>query len=77
MEIEDVVKKLVGDIKPIGDSWKDSETFENLKVMCDLVNHLTGQIESVYESNKGDNQASVLKSANYAGKFLYELKERI
>ena len=70
MEIEDVVNKLIGDIRPVGESKKDEQSFENLKRMCLLVDNLVKQIDDVHSDNQGAHQASIIKSAEYADHFL-------
>lgn len=70
MEIEDVVNKLIGDIRPVGESKKDEQAFENLKRMCLLVDNLVKQIDDVHWDNIDAHQASIIKSAEYADHFL-------
>ncbi|KKL20322.1 hypothetical protein LCGC14_2456560, partial [marine sediment metagenome] len=40
IDIYEVVKKLVGDIEPVGASHIDKYNFENLKVMIGLIDKL-------------------------------------
>lgn len=47
MTIYDVVKKLVGPIRPVGDTIIDDERFKNLKVMTALVDKLLTDIDAV------------------------------
>ncbi len=47
MEIIDIVNKLVGKISPVGDSAADKERFENLQTMCDLIEELVIQLDSI------------------------------
>ncbi|GAI86093.1 unnamed protein product, partial [marine sediment metagenome] len=35
-----VVKKLIGNINPVGETNTDNERFENLKIICELTNKL-------------------------------------
>ena len=37
MEYTDIIKKLIGNINPIGETNTDNERFENLKELCYLV----------------------------------------
>ncbi len=66
----DIVKKLIGGIDPIGKSEIDSERFENLKDMCNLVSNLVSEIYKVYYENKDRHEASIKKAAQYADNFL-------
>lgn len=72
IDIYEVVKKLVGEIEPIGETRTDEARFENLKVMTDLVDKLITDIDGmcVYEKN---HQASMKKAAKYASDFLTRL----
>ena len=72
MKLVEIVNKLVGNINPIGKSEVDAKRFENLKVMCDLVNELITQIEDVNYRNKGAYEGSVVKCQEYAVNFLTE-----
>jgi hypothetical protein len=66
----DVVKKLIGNINPIGQSSVDEERFNNLKDMCDLVNNLVGLIDDVAWLNRDSHEHSVMKARDYAKSFL-------
>ena len=62
----DVVYKLIGKINPVGDSHRDSERFENLKLMCSLVEKLIVDIDSV-----AMEKDSHMGSVSYAGEYAY------
>ena len=51
MDIYEVVTKLVGRINPVGETETDNERYENLKVMCELVEKLIVDIDNVGYSN--------------------------
>ena len=72
--IVEVVEKLIGYVNPVGDSNEDSERFENLKELCYVVDMLLGKISYV-GLKKTSVQHSVKKAADYANKFLQEVKE--
>ncbi len=75
MEIIDVVKKLVGDIEPIGETHTDSKRLDNLKVMTALVDELLGNIYYV-SKEKDCIEHSRKQAGNHAYKFLeYITKE--
>jgi fructose-1,6-bisphosphatase/sedoheptulose 1,7-bisphosphatase-like protein len=65
----EIVKKIIGDIQPSGDSRTDIERFENLKAMCKLVDDLVTEIDhvTVYKSR---HEHSMNEMGNYASKFL-------
>lgn len=70
MEIKDIVLKLVGDVNPIGETNTDNKRFENLKVLCELVNELVGIIDNVHYSNKDFQEFSIKRASEYANNFL-------
>jgi hypothetical protein len=66
----DVVKKLIGNINPVGESNTDNERFDNLKEMCELVNNLIIDINDMAYRNKDAYQHSMKNASDYAIKFL-------
>jgi|9_EtaG_2_1085328.scaffolds.fasta_scaffold10749_2 hypothetical protein len=66
----DVVKKLVGKIQPEGATHIDTERFENLKAMCELVNDLVTEIDRVAYDNRYRHEYSMKKAGDYASNFL-------
>jgi len=76
MEIKEIVDKLVGSITPAGESHKDRERFENLKVMCNLVEQLVSDINFVAR-DKDRYESSIKGMGVYAQKFLDNLKEEL
>ena len=70
MTYTEIVKKLIGNINPVGKSEIDTERFENLKQMCELVHDLVILIDDVSFYNRDAREASVRKAADYAKNFL-------
>lgn len=68
MDIYEVVTKLIGPIHPVGETGKDNERFENLKVMTDLVDKLLTDISKVI-TNKNRVEYSMKRAGEYADKF--------
>ena len=66
----EVVKKLIGDIEPIGDSDYDRIAFENLKQITDLTESLLKDIGDVARDNKNRHESSMKSSGNFAHTFL-------
>lgn len=66
----DVVKKLIGNINPVGETNTDNERFENLKEMCELVNNLIECIDDVSYNNRNSHEASIKRASVYASDFL-------
>lgn len=69
MEIYDVVKKLIGDIEPVGASHIDGERFENLKNMTRLMRELLTDIECVRYDNSSMHEDSIRKAVDHIKQF--------
>lgn len=65
----EIVKKLIGNIKPIGETNTDNERFNNLLIMCELVDFLLSDIDKVAYF-KNSQEYSVKRAGDYANKFL-------
>ena len=76
MEIYDIIKKLIGPIDPIGETYEDNERFENLKATTKLVNQLLFKIYTV-SYNKDKVEFSMKKSGEFAHKFLKTIKTEL
>lgn len=70
MEIKEIVLKLVGNVHPIGETRTDNANFENLKMLCELVDKLVGVIDSVNYANKDSHEFSRKRASEYARDFL-------
>lgn len=68
----DVVKKLIGEIRPVGNAAIDPQRLENLKAMCELMDEIHSAIDSVAYDFRNNNEGSVKKCCDYANKFLDE-----
>ena len=73
MEIYDVVKKLLGKVKPVAETNTDGARFENLKATTELVGKLLANISNVAYSYKNRQEYSVKRAASFASAFLDEL----
>lgn len=70
MELDQIVKKLVGPINPVGETNEDDKRFENLQTMCELTNKLVAAIDEVAYENRDKVEHSLKKAADYAQDFL-------
>ena len=68
----DVVKKLIGEINPIGETHEDSRRLENLENMITLVDHLLSDIDAV-ALNKGKPEFSLNKAGTVASEYFDDL----
>jgi hypothetical protein len=69
MALDDVVRKLVGKVDPVGETSTDDVRFENLKVMCELVGRLLTDIDAVATNNKNRVEFSMKRAGEYASDF--------
>ena len=75
-ELHKVIKKLVGPVKPIGDTSKDLKRLKNLSGLAELVSLLTDDIIDVSKETE-DQMASVYGAKTYADSFLQVLHKKI
>ncbi len=73
MEIYDVVKKLVGEIEPVGASHIDKDRLENLKVMIKLVDDLHTDLDNVVYENKDMHEDSIKQAVKLINDFFDKL----
>lgn len=68
MTIHEIVRKLIGQVKPVGETNTDEFRFDNLKETCELTLYL---IEEIQEIAKIESyEYSVKRSADYAKEFV-------
>lgn len=60
----DVVKKLIGNVHPIGETYTDEERFENLRRMTELAEQIIMELEKELE-NENHYADSIQKSGKY------------
>ena len=68
MTITDVVFKLIGKVKPVGESNEDSIRYENLQNLCLLTSDLIEQIKTI--ANSDSYEYSNKKASELAKDFL-------
>lgn len=68
-----VFKKLVGNIKPIGDTSIDNERFDNLKVFCEVIEKAMVELDDIVYIYKGSQEYSIKRSVEYVENFLKNL----
>ena len=74
--IKEIVLKLVGSITPAGESHKDTQRLENLKVLFNLIEDLVYEVNCV-SKEKDRYESSMKLMGEYADKFLRNLAEEI
>ena len=71
-DLKDIVLKITGSINPVGETNEDNKRYENLIVLCALVDRLVCEIEDVAYKNK----ASLSFAKNRAGEYAYEFLKK-
>ncbi len=72
MDIYEVVKKLIGEIAPVGETYADEKSYKNLKTVTELVDKLIFDIDAVIP-NKNRVEDSMKRAGEFADNFLTEL----
>ncbi len=72
-----IIKKLIGPISPTAESNEDSNRYNNLIFMCELVDVLVMEINDIHLRNKHDKHGSVKKISDYAGNYIAGLKDTL
>ena len=73
MNNTEIVEKLIGPIRPVGETNADNASFENLKAMCELVDNLLTKIDAVAYDNRDSREFSVKRSADHASDFMTKI----
>lgn len=68
-----IVKKLIGPIRPVGETNEDNQRLENLKAMCQLMDDIHTQIDAVAYEFRNRHESSMSEAGKYASKFLTTL----
>jgi len=69
METYDVVKKLIGEVRPVGETTTDDTRYENLKALVDLTNKLLIVISAV-ATEKNQSEFSRRRAGQFADEYL-------
>lgn len=70
MTHKEIVTKLIGEIRPVGETNTDNQRLENLKVLCGLVEDLAWEIYRVGYDFKDRQEWSLKQASDYAQNFL-------
>lgn len=70
IDIINVVRRLVGKIKPVGETNTDNERLENLKTLCNVVNALVYDIDEVAYEFRDRKEYSIKRASDFAKDFL-------
>lgn len=70
MELYDVVTKLIGPVRPVGETHEDERRLENLKALTELTDQLLTDIDEIAADNKNRPEYSLTRAFNFCNKFL-------
>ena len=73
MELHEIVLKLTGPVRAVGETNEDARRLENLKALTDLVEMLFYEIQGASVS-ADSHQASMKAIGEYAQNFLKEIR---
>ena len=74
MEIEDVLRKLIGPIEPTGESNADRDRLDNLRILTEVVDRLLFDIAAL-ERFKGRSEAGMKRIGAHASYFMQSVKD--
>lgn len=74
MDYHEIVKKLVGSIIPVGESYHDATTNDNLRKLIHLTEMLMMDIQDVKFQTRDRNEASVKRAYDYSNNFCSQIK---
>jgi hypothetical protein len=69
----EVVKKLIGNVRPKGDASRDYEILENLKALIELHSEIHKAIDDVAYDFKDSNEGTIKMCQQEASKYLDSL----
>lgn len=76
MKMIDIIKKLIGEVEPYGDSNIDRERYKNLDLLGEVTNELICRLGGIADY-RDDNRYSVSKMGKLAYEDLIIIKEYI
>lgn len=74
MTLYEIVNKLIGQVKPIGETESDNKSFDNLHQMLELIEQLMKDVADVSSFAKR-TEYSMQRSGKLAEKFMEYIKE--
>lgn len=69
----EVIKKLIGEINPVGESNEDERRLNNLHELCDVVENLLDEIHELSLKYEDDKRHSVKRISDKAYKFIQRM----
>lgn len=73
--IDEIVKRLCGEFRPVGDSGIDEKRLENLKSLGEVVYSLSEEISYIHHINRNAGQSSIKQCSDEARSILLRLSD--
>jgi uncharacterized protein YaaR (DUF327 family) len=73
----DIVKKLIGEINPVGEHNEDERRYDNLIKLMSLVENLIYDIDDVGFKNKDRQEYSIKRASNACAEFIKRIKDNL
>lgn len=70
MTYYDVVMKLVGPVRPVGEHGTDMQRLENLRALTELVDNLVTEIDDIATDHADSHEASRKECGEHCKRFL-------
>lgn len=70
MELFDIVLKLTGQVRPVGESHEDDRRFENLKELLELMKQLHVLVDDIATTNKNRPEFSMSRAGKECDEYL-------
>lgn len=76
IDLIEVTRKLIGKVRPLGNTYVDRERYANLEEMLELTGNLITEIEAVAEY-EGSPESSINSAGNRAARWLRAWEKRM
>lgn len=76
MDYHEIIKKLIGNINPIGETNVDNERFENLQQLTQLADNLIMDIEDMAFRNRNAHEFSIKRAVTHANDFINDIRNK-
>lgn len=69
----EIVKKLIGEVRPVGETNEDKKRLENLKSLCELMDEIHTEIDAVAYDFRNNKEHSIKEAVKVADEFLTKI----
>lgn len=76
MTYYEIIKRLIGPVNPVGDTYEDKKRFKNLRETAEIIDRLIFDVSSVTH-DKDHHIESIAKAGKFADRFLINLYDSL